>query len=257
MELIDTNAENISEYAICTYKNPRLEGYQRKMAWLKERYPEGLRFRIMHDRDNGTVGTIEYIPGDETWRAVEAAGYMVVHCLFIIPKEYKGKGHGSMMLEECMKDAGEEGMYGVAAVTRKGTWMAGKELFCKSGFEVVDKAPPDFELVVRKFKQKSPSPSFTDDWEKRLERYGSGLTILRSDQCPAVAKPLKEIILAARDDYGMEPRVIEVTDAGESRQAPSAYGAVFSLVYDGRLLVDHAISVTRFRNLMNKALGTT
>lgn len=254
VKIVDTNAENISEFAICTYKNPKQEGYQRKMEWLKKRYSEGLRFKILYSEKEGTIGTIEYIPGENTWRAVDADGYMVIHCLFIVPREYKGKGYGSLMLEECIKDARKEKMNGVVAVTRKGTWMAGKELFLKHGFEVVGKAPPDFELVVKKFRKNAPSPRFVGDWDKRLKKYGKGLTIIKSDQCPAVAKPLEEIMETARDEYGTKAKVIDVKDAGQARMAPSAYGGVFCIIYNGKLLVDHAISKTRFRNLMNKAL---
>ncbi len=39
-----------------------------------------------------------------------------------------------------------QGMKGVAVVTRKGSFMAKKDIFLKKGFHVVDLAKPDFEL---------------------------------------------------------------------------------------------------------------
>jgi hypothetical protein len=45
-------------------------------------------------------------------------------------------------------------MCGVAVVTRKGPFMAGKELFVKNGVVAVDTALPDFELLVKKFNKK-------------------------------------------------------------------------------------------------------
>ena len=60
------------------------------------------------------------------------------------------------MVEECLRDARKENMHGVAVVTRKGVWMASKGLFLKNGFELVDKAPPDFELLIKRFANAPP-----------------------------------------------------------------------------------------------------
>ena len=79
IEIIDTNADNICEYSFCTYKNIKREGYKRKIDWLKRRFSEGMKFRVLHSASEGAVGFIEYIPGEYTWRAVEASGYMVIH----------------------------------------------------------------------------------------------------------------------------------------------------------------------------------
>ncbi|MGB3093126.1 MAG: YoaP domain-containing protein, partial [Candidatus Zixiibacteriota bacterium] len=178
-------------------------------------------------------------------------GYMFIHCLFIIPKKHKGKGHGSLMVEECVKDTKGQKMHGAAVVTRKGTWMAGKELFLKNGFEVVDTAPPDFELLVKKFKKSAPLPGFRGDRDKRLRKYDKGLTIIRSDQCPYVAKAVREISVTAQKTYGIKPRVIELRSSKEAQRAPSPFG-VFNIILDGKLVADHPISNTRFVNIMNK-----
>ena len=253
IEIIDTNPDNVSEYGFCGYKSIKQEGYKRKIHWLEKRFSEGMRFKVLHSAKEGSVGAIEYIPGKYTWRAVDADGYMVIHCIFIIPKKLKARGYGSLLVEECLKDAKKKKMHGVAVVTRKGTWMAGKDLFLKNEFEVVDEAPPDFELVVKKFKKNAPSPKFTGDWGKRLSKYGQGLTIIRSDQCPYVAKSVKEIGETAQKEYGIKPRVIELQNSKQAQNAPSAF-AVFSIIHDGKLLADHPISNTRFRNIMNKEL---
>lgn len=251
--IIDTNAGNICDYSLCGYKNIKQEGYKRKTDWLKRRFKEGMKVKVLHSPQDGSVGMIEYVPGEHTWRAVDAEGYMLIHCIFIMPKKLKGKSYGSLMVDECLKDARRQKMHGVAVVTRKGTWMAGNELFLKSGFEVVDMAPPDFELLVKKFKKSAPSPRFESDWDKRLRKYDKGLTIIRSDQCPYTAKAVREICETAERTYGMRPRVIELKSSKEAQRAPSPFG-VFSLILDGRLLADHPISNTRFVNIMEKEL---
>ena len=88
--------------------------------------------------------------------------------------------------------------------------MAGKEIFVKKGFEVVDKAPPDFELLVKKFDKNAPTPKFKGDWEKSLSRYGKGLTIIRADQCPYSVKNVKEIKETAEKIYGIKPNIVDL-----------------------------------------------
>jgi len=48
-------------------------------------------------------------------------------------------------------------------------------------------------------------------------------------------------------------KVTELKNAKQAQDAPSVY-AVFNMVYDGKLLVDHYISSTRFQNIINKQI---
>jgi len=253
VEIIDTNADNICGYGICGYKNIKTEGYRRKIKWLKDRFSEGMKYKILYSEKDGAVGWVEYIPGKYAWRPVEARGYMAIHCLFIMKRDYKGKGYGSLLLEECLSDAKKDNTHGVAVVTREGTWMAGKELFVKNGFEVVDKAPPDFELLVKKFNKNSPTPKFKGDWEKRLSRYSKGLTIFISDQCPYLAKSVKEINETSEKIYGIKPNIIELKNCQEAQNSPSAFGT-FCIIYNEKVIADHPISNKRFMNIMDKEL---
>jgi GNAT superfamily N-acetyltransferase len=253
IEIIDTNPDNICDYGFCGIKNIKQEGYKRKTEWLRQRFSEGLRFKVLHSAKEGSVGIIEYIPGRNTWRAVEAKGYMVIHCLFILLKKYQTKGYGSLLIKECIKDAKKEKMNGVAVITRKGPWMAKKELFLKNGFELVDEAPPDFELLVKKIKQNAQSPKFKGDWKERLRHYGKHLTIIRSDQCPYLEKWVKEISKTAQEMYGLKAKIVELKTCKDAQSAPSAYGT-FSIVYNGKLLANHPISNKRFMNIMNKVI---
>lgn len=148
-----------------------------------------MKIKTVYSDKDGTQGMIEYIPGEYCWRPVAAKGYMFIHCIFVgFKRAYKNKGYGSLLVNEVIKDAKKEHMHGVAVVTRDGTWMAGKELFVKKGFEVIDTAPPDFQLLVKKFNEKASTPKFKGDWEKMLSQLSKGLTIFRSDQCPLLAK---------------------------------------------------------------------
>ena len=84
-------------------------------------------------------GFIEYIPGEFAWRAVDAKGYMFIHCLWVVGKS-KGKGFGEILLNECIEDAKKQKMNGVAVLVSDDNWMANKKIFLKNGFEIVEES---------------------------------------------------------------------------------------------------------------------
>jgi N-acetylglutamate synthase-like GNAT family acetyltransferase len=247
-EIVDTNAENIGGCGFCGYKAGRSEGQRRKAAWLKERYAEGLRFKVLRSRQAGDIGMIEYTLGRHTWRPVEAEGYLVIHCLMVNGK-HKGKGLGSLLLDSCIGDAKKSKCRGVAVVTSSDSFMAGSDFFLKAGFVLVESAPP-YELLVKKLQQTAPDPRFIVARERLLQRYQKGLTILAADQCPMVPKCVADIAAAARA-LGLEPNVVRVGSAKASRELPTPYG-VFSIIYEGKLIAHRPISATRFLNIMRK-----
>lgn len=127
--VIDVNQDNVSrEGFFCLMSKRKSEGYQRKLRWLKDRFAQGMKIKIIKE---GGRGFIEYIPGEYAWRAVRAEGYMFIHCLWVVGKS-KGKGCGTFLLNECIKGARDSGMKGVAMVTSKGNWLAGKKLLQKT-----------------------------------------------------------------------------------------------------------------------------
>jgi L-amino acid N-acyltransferase YncA len=251
VKVIEITEKNFSDYAYCGYKNPKQEGYRRKAAWVKKQLPKGLKFKNLYSEKDGVIGSIEYVPGKHTWRPIEAKGYMVIHCIFIINKRNKGKGYGSRLVKEAIKDAKRQNMDGVAVVTSKGTWMAGKDLFLKLGFTTVDTAPPSFELLVKKFKKQAEDPKFKGKWQKKIAAYPKGLVIIHSDQCPYVAKAMSEIPETAKTQYGKSPRLIELKNSRDAQNAPCGFG-IFNIICEGTLVAEHPISNARFRNIMNK-----
>jgi GNAT superfamily N-acetyltransferase len=231
-KIIDVNADNVSEVGFFCYMSKRkTEGYRRKLGWLKERFAEGMRIKMLQ---LPLRGFIEYIPGEHAWRSVNAKGYMFVHCLWVVGQS-KGKGLATFLLNECVKDAKKSGMKGVAMVTSERDWLVKKRFLSKQGFESVDKAPPTFELMVKKFDDDAPPLSFTGDWKRKMSRYGKGLTVFRSDQCPYIENYVKGAKEKAKE-LGIKCQVVELNSCQDVRNsAPSAYG-VFGIVYNGRIL---------------------
>lgn len=253
IEIVDTNSDNILEYGVCGYKDLKRAGYPEKIEWLKERYKEGMKIKILHSKNDGTQGMIEYIPGKYCWRPVEANGYMFIHCIFVgFKRAYKGKGYASLLLDQCLKDAKKEKMYGVTVITRKGAFMAGKELFIKNNFKVVDTAPPDFELLVNKFNNNAPTPKFKVNWEEN-SKYTKGITIIRADQCPYTVKNVNEINKTAENTFGIKTNIVNLRNYKEAQNSPCAFGT-FSILYNRKVIAHHPISKTRFTNIMNKIM---
>jgi hypothetical protein len=141
-------------------------------------------------------------------------------------------------------------MNGVAVLTREGPWLAASGLFLANGFEAVATAPPDYQILVKRLKKRAPAPSFRTG-ANQTEQYGKGLTIVRCAQCPHIAKFAAEIEEAAVHEFNVPTTVVTLETHRDAQNAPTPYAA-FSLIYDGRLIADHQVSRTRFRNIMRK-----
>ncbi|GAF96116.1 unnamed protein product [marine sediment metagenome] len=222
------------------------QGYQKKLKWLKARFAEGMKIKMLKLPERGFI---EYLPGEYAWRAVKANGYMFIHCLWVVGKS-KGKGYAALLLNECIKEAEKSGMQGVAVITSEGNWLAGKKCFLKQGFESVEQAPPSFELMVKKFSD-APSPCFTNGWDKKLSQFGGGLTIIRSDQCPYIEDAAK-ILLETAAELGIKSQVVELHNCQEAQNlVPSAFG-VFSVIYAGNLISYHYLTKNEFLKRLDK-----
>jgi len=249
-EIITVDRSNVKDSGFfCSMSKRKSEGFLRKLAWAQARFSEGMRIKLLKPPERGFI---EYIPGKYAWRAVKAEGYMVIHCLWVVGKS-KGKGFGAELLDECVADARKAGMAGVAMVTSEDNWLAGKRWFEGHGFKAIDAAPPSFTLMLKKFKQ-GPNPSFPRDWAARAARFGKGLTILSSGQCPYLPDAGR-ILLEAAARKKIKARVVEFRSAaGAQDRSPSPYG-VFSIVYNGRLVGHHYLVKEDALGLFGRNLG--
>jgi hypothetical protein len=249
ISIIDLTPENIADYGVCGYSNVEKHvELQRKIAWFKEYYPKGLRIKALISKKGGYQGMLEYIPGKYAHRPVAADGYMFIHCIFVgFKAQFKGKGYASAMLDLCIEEAKEQGMKGVAVVTRKGPFMAKKDIFVKKGFHVVDLAKPDFELLALKFAPDTPNPKFA---VPSTEDYSTGLIVIRSPQCPYSVKNVDAILETAKE-MGLSAKLLDFTSHEAAQHSPCAFGT-FCIIKDGKIISHHPISNTRFKNIMDE-----
>jgi ribosomal protein S18 acetylase RimI-like enzyme len=238
IEVLTVDAENVERLGFFCYKSkPKTPGYRKKLAWLKQRFGEGMRIKMLYEGGKSKA-FIEYIPGEYAWRVVDATNYLFIHCLWVVGKA-KQKGYGSRLVQECIQDARAEGFDGVAMLTSAGNWLAGSSLLLKQGFEVVAQAPPSFELLRYPFHHAEP-PKLPQDWDARLRKCGDDLTVVHTDQCPYIDRLIEAVFNAGRE-LGIDAHAIEFHDLEQVRNdAPSAYG-VYSVVYRGQLMSYHPI----------------
>ena len=95
MEYIRITKENIDKEHICC----AMSGKQSlaKKEWLKQRFEEGLVFYRSAERGKCFI---EYIPAENAWVPIEAAGWLYINCLWV-SGSLKGHGYSSELLEEC------------------------------------------------------------------------------------------------------------------------------------------------------------
>ena len=232
-KIIDVNADNVEQTGFFCYMSKRkTEGFRLKLAWLKARFAEGMRIKMLELPERGFI---EYIPGEYAWRAVNAADMLFIHCLWVVGKS-KHKGFTGILLDDCIRDAKADGKKAVAMLTSERNWLAGKKALLKHGFESAAEELP-FNLLVNRFGETDP-PSFTGKWDDKASRFGAGVTVVRSAQCPYIPDATETVLMAA-GELGIKSRVVELKSSREIRErAPSPYG-VFSIVYNGSLLSYH------------------
>ncbi|HSA94459.1 MAG TPA: GNAT family N-acetyltransferase [Acidobacteriota bacterium] len=238
--IIDVDLSNVEETGFFCYMSKRTsEGYRRKLDWVKARLGEGMRIKMLQLPERGFI---EYVPGEKAWRAVRANGWMVIQCLWVVGKS-KGRGLGGRLVEACVEEARKAGRLGVAVVASERNWLAGRRLFEEHGFSAVDAAPPAFVLMARPLRP-GPPPSFPKDWMARAARFGPGLTVIRTDQCPYLPDAVANL-LAAAAGRKIKSRVVELRTAREvQRLSPSPYGT-FAIVLNGKLVGYHPSNLIR------------
>lgn len=247
-EIYDVNAKNVDQTGFFCYMSKRKEaGFKQKREWLEARFSEGMKIKIVHETGARDTGFIEYIPGEYAWRAFQAPGYMVIHCLWVVGRG-KEKGFGSALIKACLEDAKAQGKAGVVMLTTDRVWLAKKNVFLKNGFKEVDHAQGVFQLLVADFGSSKPV-RFPTDWDARAQKFGNGLTILRTPQCPYIENGSNDILGFARAK-GISARVHLFNSAKEVQaESPSPYG-VFGTVLDGKLLAYHYLLQKDFDKLL-------
>ncbi|TXT67075.1 MAG: hypothetical protein BAJALOKI1v1_190018 [Promethearchaeota archaeon] len=239
VKIIDINSENVGEYGLfCRKSYMKEEGNKKKVHWLKKRFEEGLKYKLLLVKERGKLnsrGFIEYIPGEFAWRGINAKGWMSIICLWVTGQAKK-KGYGSKLLNEAIKDAKEKGMNGVVGMTaKKQGWLPRPDIYEKNGFEMVDEYEPYFGLYAKSLKKDAPTPTFIKSLSDNRIKYSEGITVFYTHQCPHILNMIKEIEELAKNE-NIPIRLELLSSAKDVKEkAIHPYG-VFSVLYKGELI---------------------
>lgn len=244
-EIVEVTPDNIYKTGnICGHNTKYDTGNHIKAQWYCQRYKEGLRIKLSINQDRIVTGMIEYVPGEYTWRTLNAKNYMVIHCLDVF-SGHKRKGYGSALLNECIKDSAYKN--GIAIVTSSKPWVADKRFFLQNGFKKIDTAPPYYELLVKQNTEGAES-HFNKGWEERALKYGDGITVLFSDQCPIIDYALTNLKSAAAE-CNMPIRFVKIEDHIAAQNAPCPYGT-FCIIADGKFLTHRIFDKEHYVNIL-------
>ena len=236
VEIVSVDEESVAQQGFfCRKSKMKTEGNHRKLAWAADAFRNGLGIDIIYE-DGRSVGFVEYARGENAWRAVHAPGWLVIHCIWVVGRA-KGKGYGAALLDRVEAKADELDCAGVAMVTSRGVWLAGQELLLAHGYETVDEAPPEFQLLTKPLDGAS-EPRFPTNWTDRAAAFGDGLTVATTGQCPYL-DDAERAISSGAEKLGVPVAIVRLETADEvQRLSPSAFG-VFGVVLDGELLSYH------------------
>ncbi|AUP77537.1 GNAT family N-acetyltransferase [Flavivirga eckloniae] len=184
MDIVKLNDKNIEDEHICCAISDKKsqDGYQKKKDWLKTEFKNGYTFKKLNVR--GKV-FIEYVPIENSWLPLVGENYMVINC-FWVSGQFKGKGNGKKLLEQCKEDAKAQGMDGIVAISsdKKRPFMTDPIFLKCQGFEIIDEAPPYFKLWGLKINPDSTFPQIMDSAKKGTCPNNEGITAYYSNTCP-------------------------------------------------------------------------
>lgn len=242
-QLVAVKPDNLATEHICCAMSDKKSaaGVENKKALMKSLFDRGYTFKKIDVR--GKV-FIEYMPADIALRPVIAPGYWFIQCLWVSGK-YKGHGFSRRLLEACEKDT--KGSNGITVVTSNKPFLTDKKFFLHHGFELCDKAPPHFELLVKKFAD-APDPQFAQSAKESAISNAHGVYIEYTDQCP-FTEYYVVLLEQASTELGIDISIKKLDDIGDIQRASSAY-ATFSLFLNGKFATHVIPTENQFRKLL-------
>lgn len=247
MELIKLTHDNLeSEHICCAIASSRDCQVLSKKNWLRERLDEGLVFLKGNVRGKCFI---EYLPAEYAWAPVDAEGYLYINCLWVSGK-FKGQGYSNLLLQECVRDAQEQGKKGLVILSskKKQGFLADSKYLAYKGFQVADKAEPYFQLMYLPLEETACIPSFKPHLKNTKEQMQQGFVLYYTSQCPFTAKyvPLLQDLAEGRN---ISFQAIHLKTGEQAQKAPSPF-TTFSLFYNGDFVTHEILSEKKFEKLL-------
>lgn len=243
MDYIRITGENIDKEHICCAMSGK-QGVAKK-EWLKERFDEGLVF--YRSRERGKC-FIEYLPAENAWVPIKAAGYLYINCLWIAGS-MKGHGYSSDLLSACIRDAVAQGKKGICILSaegRKREFLSDPKYLVHKGFRVADTSDCGITLMYLPLQAGALPPEFRE-CARHPKADGEGFVLYYTDQCPFTYYWVPRVQAAARE-HGIPLRVIHITDKESAQNVPAPV-TTYALFRNGTFLTQAIQSDKKFLSL--------
>jgi predicted GNAT family acetyltransferase len=177
--------------------------------------------------------------------------FLVINCLWVSGK-YKGRGLGRQLLGKIIDDAKDQKKDGIVVVTstKSKPFLTEREFFKRFGFEIVDTAPPYFELMVLKFNDNVKSPMFSENAKRGICANKNGFTFIYSNQCPFIEDSIKNLTKVLKNKKFLY-KVIELQNYKDAQQIGSPFGTL-GIYYNGRLMTHEPMTEKKFRKFLSE-----
>lgn len=250
MEFINITKDNIKTEHICCAIGNDIANKKRsetKKQFLIPLLEKGLVFRKLNER--GKV-FIEYMPAENSFKAVNADNYMLIHCLWVSGK-FKGQGYSKELMQYCIKDSQEKGKDGICVVTsgKKRPFLTDKSFYEKFNFKVCDTGKPFFELMYLPLKSNAEIPQFTENAKEGKFENSADFTLMYTDQCTFTGEysaVMKDII----EKRNFSAEIIKLSSADEAKTLGGGF-TTFGLYYKGNLITNELMTDKKLNVLID------
>jgi len=236
INLTECNIEN--EHLCCAIADKKHQaGVSVKKQWLKERIAEGHIFRKLDEK--GKV-FIEYAPLETAWVPVHGDHYLYIYCLWVAGS-FKGKGYARSLMDYCINDAKERGKAGVCILSskKKKPFLSDKKFLLKYGFEVVDTAGNEYELLALSFHGETPRFSGK---AKEMKIQSKELTIYYGLQCPYIPNCIEQVQEFCHEK-NIPLNLIAVDTLEKAKDIPCVFNN-WAVFYNGEFETNHLLNET-------------
>ena len=247
MDYIRVTKENIDREHICC----AMSGQQSlaKKEWLKQRFEDGLVFYRSAERGKCFI---EYIPSENAWVPIDAAGWLYIDCLWV-SGSLKGHGYSSELLEKCLRDAKAQGKNGVCilcAEGRKREFLADPKFLTHKGFKVSDISDCGINLMYLPLAESVQPPRFKD-CAKHPKVEENGFVLYYTDQCPYTYYWVPKVQEIAKE-HGIPFKAIHIAEKETAQNVPAPV-TTYALFRDGKFVTQSIQSDKKFLKLAGAA----
>jgi hypothetical protein len=145
-------------------------------------------------------------------------------------------------------------MDGIAVVssTKVKPFLTDKKFYEYHGFEVVDSAPPYFELLVLKFNKNAKNPEFSKNAKQGTCDNKKGFTFIYSHQCPFMEEHVNLLSNICKNKK-IPCEVIHLKDYKEAQTKGSPFGTL-GIYYNGEFKTHELMPEKKFEKFIEELI---